>query len=57
MLTCTAQQGADLLVLAEYAILRLLPREQLAPYAAELPPVDDLPVLCDDPTQHEVRTD
>ncbi|XP_043188658.1 biotinidase-like [Amphibalanus amphitrite] len=48
-----AQQGADLLVLAEYAILKVWPRAQLAVYAAQLPPVEDMVVICDDPTQHE----
>lgn len=50
-----ATQGADLLVLAEYAIIKIWPRETLARFAAELPSVDELPVVpCDDPTQHEV---
>ena len=48
-------QGADILVFSEYAILRFMQRATLAKYAAELPPVDDMPVLCGDTTQHEVR--
>ena len=50
-------QGADILVLSEYAIIKLLSREQLVRYAAELPSVDDVIVPCVDLTQHEVRTE
>ena len=50
-------QGADILVLSEYAIIKLLSRAQLIRYAAELPSVDDVIVPCVDLTQHEVRTE
>ena len=55
MTTFCGSQGADLLVLAEYAIIKFWSRKLLAKYTAELPSVDDLVVTCDDPGQHEVR--
>ena len=54
-MTFCGSQGADLLVLAEYAIIKFWSRKLLAKYTAELPSVDDLVVTCDDPEQHEVR--
>ena len=56
MFACSATQGAELLVLPEFAIIDLFSREALVRYAAELPFADDLPVPCGDLTQHEVRT-